>query len=271
MPFADLHIHSTSSDGVLTPFEIVARAAKLETLHALAITDHDSLDAVHIGMQESARNKLDFVVGVEITTRYDARNVHMLGYFVDPDNRALNEFFEENRQRRTQRTYRMAELLQADGFSISPQDLYDTHEVVNRLLLARLLVKQGCARDTEDAFTRLVGQQTDYYVDVDYPDSIETIGLIAEAGGFAFIAHPAQYHVVDLVDTFAKAGMTGLEAYHTMQTPRQSAQLVQLACDLGLAVSGGSDWHGDATHGACLGACGLDEEAYRAFCAACER
>jgi predicted metal-dependent phosphoesterase TrpH len=269
MPFADLHTHSLVSDGVLDPAQIIEQAYKTDSLHAISITDHDALDAAHSIVQTGLSQGLDFIPGVEISTRFGIRDVHMLGYFIDIDNQSLNEYFADNRRRRAQRACEMADLLKSDGYPISADDLIESGESVNRLLLTRMLVKRNCARDADDAFSRLVGRQSKYYIDFEYPDAIEAIRLIREANGYAFIAHPAQYHVVDLIQTFAHEGLTGLEAYHSMQSAKQSADLILLAQDLDLAVSGGSDWHGDDTHGARLGGAGLDESEYRAFLTAC--
>ena len=211
------------------------------------------------------------VPGVEITTRYDKRAVHMLGYFIDPTSSALVEYLDENRRKRADRVYKMADLLHEHGYPVCADDLRATGETPNRPLLGRLLVERGCVADVDEAFKKLLGSTSPCYVDVVYPDTIEAMRLIAEAGGYAFVAHPARYRIVDLIGRFAREGMTGLEAYQTLQTPEQSAELVEIAQSLGLGISGGSDWHGDKVRRAQLGGAGLTEEQYHAFLAACER
>ncbi|MDD7204361.1 MAG: hypothetical protein PUH18_08465, partial [Coriobacteriaceae bacterium] len=110
-----------------------------------------------------------------------------------------------------------------------------------------------------------------YYVDYRSASTAEAIHLVGEAGGFAFIAHPALYHVVDLIPQFQREGLAGLEAYHSLQSEDDSALLVAHAEELGLAVSGGSDWHGDGSHHASLGSAGLDLASFTQFLHACGR
>lgn len=271
MPFADLHTHSSASDGTYGPDHIARLAARTDGLRVISITDHDSLAALGAAALSCDAHGVDFVCGVEITTRYDRRTVHMLGYFIDPQSPVLGDYLDANRQRRARRVYAMADLLQQHGYPICADDLRATGETPNRPLLARLLVERGCATSVDDAFARLLGASSPCYVDAVYPDTIEAMRLISEAGGCSFVAHPARYRVVDLISRFAREGMTGLEAYHTLQTPSQSAELVDIARDLHLGVSGGSDWHGDDVHRARLGGVGLDERQYHAFLAACGR
>lgn len=271
MPFADLHMHSSASDGTCEPARIAQMAVQTSGLSVIALTDHDSLAGLPPAIAACAENGVEFVPGVEITSRYDGRTVHMLGYFVNPQSPVLVEYLDENRRRRAERVYKMADLLGGRGYPVSSDDLRSAGETPNRPLLARLLVERGCVTDVDEAFRQLLGSSSPCYVDAVYPDSIEAMRLIVEAGGYAFVAHPARYRIVDLIGRFAREGMTGLEAYHTLQTPEQSAELVEIAHDLGLGVSGGSDWHGDEVHRAQLGGCGLDEGQYHAFLATCGR
>lgn len=271
MPFADLHMHSSASDGTFEPAQIARIAAQANGLGAFSITDHDCLAALDVVAAACAGNDIEFVPGVEITTKHDGRAVHMLGYFVDPQSTVLVDYLDENRRRRAERVYKMADLLGERGYPVSSDDLRMAGETPNRPLLARMLVERGCVTDVDEAFRRLLGSSSPFYVDVVYPDSLEAIRLITEAGGYAFVAHPARYRIVDLIGRFAREGMIGLEAYHTLQTPEQSAELVKIAQDFGLGVSGGSDWHGDDVHRAQLGGCGLDEGQYYAFLTACGR
>lgn len=214
---------------------------------------------------------IDFVPGVELTTMHTGRVVHMLGYFVDAANESLLAFMAENRLRRQMRVCAMADRLAQDGYSVSSQELDAEVKAINRTLLAGLLVRRGHADSIDDAFSRFLGSSAPYYVDVTYPDTIEAMRLVSGAGGYAFVAHPARSGIADLIGMLAREGMTGLEAYHSAQTPSQSCELVRLASDLGLAVSGGSDWHGIQGSDVGLGSCGLDESEYRAFLNACGR
>lgn len=271
MAFADLHMHSSASDGTCKPDKLAQEACTASSLHAFALTDHDTLDGLLDAQRGAAALGLDFVPGVEITTKHDGRAVHLLGYFVDPSSAQLAAYLDDNRQRRADRVYQMADLMRDAGFPVSGQEMRDSGATPNRPLLARLLMERGCVADVDEAFKRYLGSSSPYYVDAVYPDTLEAIELVRAAGGYAFVAHPARYRIVDLIEPFARAGITGVEAYHSLQTREQSRQLVALAGDLGLAVSGGSDWHGDAARKAEPGGCGLDEQEYESFLRSCGR
>ena len=265
---ADLHMHSTASDGIL-PAEAIVQHARQAGLSAIAVTDHDTVAGSKRAC--ACASELMVVPGVEITTQTEGRHVHMLGYFIDLDDTRLDEFFAENRHRREDRACAIADNLASDGFAVSADAMRKTGKTLNRSLLARMLVESGAATSIDDAFKRLIGYMSPYYVSCAYPSTVDAIRLINGAGGCAFIAHPAQYHVVDLIERFARESMTGLEAYHTMQSRADSELLVKLASRLGLSVSGGSDWHGDATHGASLASAGLERAQLEAFLRACGR
>lgn len=269
-PYADLHMHSTYSDGVLTPREILTCAQESDIAH-IAITDHDCLDGSAAGCELAEALGIEVIPGVEITTQLDGRDIHLLGYFVDLNTAVLDDLFAETHVAREMRALKMAELLHDAGFPVDADSLKDSGATVNRSLLARTLVSEGVATSINDAFARFLGQDSPYYVDVEYASTVEAIRLVKEAGGFPFIAHPAHYHVVDLIPALSKEGLFGLEAYHTLQTAEESLELVELASELGLAVSGGSDWHGDDAHGAYLGSAGLDAPDFDRFMTACGR
>ena len=154
---------------------------------------------------------------------------------------------------------------------MSPERLRESGQAINRPLLGRMLVECGAAASVDDAFKRFLGSSSKYYVDYRSASTAEAIHLVGEAGGFAFIAHPALYHVVDLIPQFQREGLAGLEAYHSLQSEDDSALLVARAEELGLAVSGGSDWHGDGSHHASLGSAGLDRASFTQFLHACGR
>lgn len=270
--YADLHTHSTCSDGTKSPEEVVDLALA-RGLRAVAVTDHDNLGGSRAAVAHARGGRLaiDVVPGVEISTQTDGRDVHLLGYFVDLYDAGLDEAFERSRERRRLRACRIADNMAAAGFDVSGEELLASGKTPNRSNLARLLAEKGYCRDINDAFDRLIGDDSPYFVPNEYLETSEAIGLVRAAGGRAFVAHPAPYGVVDLIGRFRNAGMFGLEAFHTLQSADDTRELLGLAAELGLAVSGGSDWHGDAAHGSELGGAGLDEERYRAFLAACGR
>ena len=267
--FADLHTHSTCSDGVLSPAEIVDRAAQAG-LGAIAVTDHDTA-AGALAACTAAPAGLLVVPGIEISTAHDGRPVHMLAYFCEGKSAGLAQVFEASARSRAERALAVAESLEADGYPVHPDELATCGKNVNRSLVARALVAAGAVPDVDTVFDTLIGLGCPYYVDRSDIDSVEAMRLVREAGGFPFIAHPGAYQVVDLVPTLAKEGLAGLEVFYPLHDAATRRQLVSMAGELGLAVSGGSDWHGDATHGSSLAAAGLDEEGFAAFLRACGR
>ena len=286
--FADLHTHSTCSDGVLSCEEMLA-AARRDSLAVLAVTDHDTMEgaaelaaavadasasdagAVATAGSRAVSPQVKAVPGMELSTQRDGRPVHILAYFCGEGDAALAEICVRTNESRTERALTIAERLEAAGYPVHPEELATCGKVVNRSLVARALVKAGAAPDTDTVFDTLIGLDCPYYVDRADIDSLEAIALVREAGGFPFIAHPAAYHVVDLIAAFAREGLAGVEAFYPQHTQKERAELALLAGELGLAVSGGSDWHGDATHGSSLGAAGLDRAQFAAFIEACGR
>lgn len=271
MPYADLHVHSTHSDGVLDCPHIVERAENHETLQVIAISDHDTLEGAKHGLKVCANSSITCIPAVEISTKTNMRDVHLLGYFIDLQSNCLDDLFNETREKRRKRTLDLADRLHDAGFPISAEEVLSACKIVNRSNLARMLVERGCSQSVDDCFLKLIGSKSPYYVDVAYPDTVEAIHLVREAGGYPFVAHPAHYQVVDLLEGFKGEGLVGLEAFHSMQTAQQSADLIRFAKEHDLAVSGGSDWHGDATHGTDIGGAGLEKEAFELFLSACER
>ncbi len=286
--FADLHTHSTCSDGVLSCEEMLA-AAQRGGLAVLAVTDHDTMRGSaglaaaaawakpsHARTADDAARKAASpqtaaVPGMELSTQCDGRPVHILAYFCDGEDAALSEVCTRANELRAERALAIAQRLELSGYPVHPEKLAASGKVVNRSLVARALVDAGVAPDTDTVFDTLIGPGCPYYVDRADIDSLEAIALVREAGGFPFIAHPAAYHVQDLIAVFAREGLAGVEAFYPQHTQRQRADLAVLADELGLAVSGGSDWHGDATHGSHLGAAGLDRAQFAAFIESCGR
>ncbi len=267
---ADLHTHSSCSDGALSVaemFELVCDSP----LHAFGITDHDTDEGARIGSDLFACTNITFVPGIELSTVYGDRDVHLLGYFFNFDYEPLMELCNAHRERRAKRACEMADRLAEDGYEVSAQMLKDSGETVNRTLLARMLVKTGAVQSVDEAYAGLIGRKSKYYVESHPMETLEGLKMLLAAEAYPFIAHPAHYHDEDLIPELVKEGLVGLEAYHSLQTKEQSKALVQLADDLGIAVSGGSDWHGDDTHNSYLGKAGLSSKELVAFMHACGR
>ncbi|WP_306211325.1 PHP domain-containing protein [Actinoplanes sp. RD1] len=271
----DLHCHSTASDGTLTPSELV-RAGAAAGLDVMAITDHDTTG----GWAEAAAARpegLALVRGAELSCRWHgaepAISLHLLAYLFDPAEPRLAADMARLRDDRERRAERIVELLRADGVDISWAEVrdYAAGGSVGRPHIAQALIRAGLARTTSEAFaSRWLGAR--YYVPKSDLDVFEAVQAVAAAGGVSVFAHPnatVRGRVVPdrLLVELAEAGLFGLEADHEDHSPEQRAHVRTLAEQLGLVVTGSSDFHG--THKSVqLGAFTTDPAAYAKIAAA---
>ncbi len=275
--FADLHTHSNCSDGIFEPEQFIDLASKAH-LGALAISDHDNLEGAKrllaaANTAEKDLKSIDLIVvpAVEISTQFNGRQVHMLGYFCDFDNQGLHQLFKQSNEMRKKRALDMAYSLEKDGYPVHPEEMLASGEVINSTLIARYLVQEKLYSNVDDVIEKLIGFGCPYYIKRNNVNTIEAIELISQAGGSAFIAHPAAYEVADLIPMLAKNGLTGLEAYYPLHSSSEQKELLGLAKELNIGVSGGSDWHGDNTHHSSLGKSGLEKGDFIAFLDTCKQ
>jgi 3',5'-nucleoside bisphosphate phosphatase len=271
----DLHTHSTASDGTLRPAELMAAAAAAG-LDVVALTDHDT--TAGWGEASAARPAgLSLVPGAELSCRWYGTDppipLHLLAYLFDPAYPPLVAESARVREARERRAERMVELLRADGIDVTwPEVLgYAAGGTVGRPHLARALVRRGLAGSVTEAFApHLLGER--YRVPKPDTDVFTALRLAREAGGVVVFAHPRatrRGRVVpdDLVAELAAAGLFGLEADHVDHAPHERAHVRALAADLGLVVTGSSDFHG-ANKPVALGACRTDPHVYEQIVAA---
>ncbi len=246
-----MHCHTTYSDGVVGVDELLTQAQNAR-LRYIAITDHDCIDG-----SIEARNKMpeDMVLipGVEISSSYEGRDVHMLGYFIDLDNKNFPEALKKANESRTKRSAIMIERLANAGHKISIEKFKERGIVINRSNIARMLVEVGSAKSFNEAFEDYIGRGCPFYVEKNDMSAVEAIKLIKSVGGLAVIAHPAYYQVVDAIEVLVDEGLDGVECYHSEQSRYEEYELVKLAKSLDLMITGGSDYHGDTVHPGKLG------------------
>lgn len=242
-------MHTTASDGRCTPAELVARvqAAGLETF---AVTDHDTVAALPEARQLAGGHGLALVPGIEITAVCDARDVHVLGYWCDEHDADLLAFLVEQRARRVARVERIAHALARAGAPIDVTPLLDDAAArpgaaVGRPGLARALVQAGHAASVQDAFDRLLAEGRPAYVPRSGVAPEEVFAIVHRAGGVASLAHPGVTRRDDRLERWARGGADALEAFHSDHGADDEARYLDAAAQLGLAVSGGSDFHGD--------------------------
>ncbi len=247
----DLHTHTTASDGTDSPFTLVkkALAAGVKTL---GVTDHDST----AGWSEAIsamQPQIELVLGAEISCLTDdGISVHMLGLLFDGENFGMQEMLAQSRDTRLPRMRKMVALLQADGFDITLDDVYQAapdQATIGRPHLADALVNKKIVASRDEAFSELLHNESKYYVTHAAPTPIEAIKTIKSAGGVAVIAHPfasrrGQILTADTFQELVTAGLDGIEVHHRDQNDSERSVLTSIARELHLAITGSSDYHG---------------------------
>ncbi len=267
----DLHLHTSASDGRSTPEALVAEA-RAAGCRTIAVTDHDTVAGVAAARASAAAAGIDCVAGVEITAVDEGRDVHVLGYFIDPEDAGLAAFLVERRAERHRRVAAMADRLAGLGVPIDARAVLSatsaSGRAVGRPALARALVEAGHARDIADAFDRYLAEGCPGYVARAGVSAARAVDQIRRAGGVAALAHPGKLGRDDLVASMARAGMTAIEVFHPAHTVDDIARYQRMADSLGLCVTGGSDYHGPGSGRAGdLGRVGVPPAAWRALVA----
>ena len=243
----DLHLHSTASDGTDAPGTLVSLAAE-KGFDLIALTDHDTMNGVSEAREAGRRLGVRVVSGVEISAGGDTE-VHVLGYAIrEPDK--LVQVLERMRLQRSQRMRQMVMKLNDLGIPVHLERVTGmARESVGRSHLARVLVEDGVVRDVREAFQRYLAPGKPAYVEREKLTVSQAVALIDSAGGIPVIAHPGQNHGDSfwLKERFAElkeSGLRGIEAYHMAHSQQQAITFSRMAKDLGLLVTGGSDYHG---------------------------
>lgn len=248
----DLHLHTTASDGTLPPDVLVARAHRAG-LTVISVTDHDTTSGAEAAASAALASGIGFVTGIEITAVEEGRDVHVLGYYVDPADGDLCHFLEAQRADRIRRIREMAARLADLGVPIDVAPLIDRAAEPGRSLgrpaLADALIRARHVSDRDEAFDRYLGHGRPAFVPRRGAAAGDVIRVIHSAGGIASLAHPGLVGVDALIPALAAAGLDALEAVHSDHSPEIESHYRALAARLGLAVSGGSDFHGDPPHG----------------------
>ncbi|MFA5908903.1 MAG: PHP domain-containing protein [Vicinamibacterales bacterium] len=245
----DLHLHTTASDGRLTPAQLVARVAAAG-ITTMSVTDHDTVAGlVEVGAEAAARG-IRLVPGIEVTSIADARDVHLLGYFFDPGNAALAAFLEGQRAVRVSRVREIGARLAALGLPVDVDALLTAAATrpgssVGRPQLARALISAGYVASVREAFDRWLANGQPAYVPRTGPSPAAVVEVIHAAGGLVSFAHPAVTGRDELIRPLVDDGLDAIEVYHSDHTPADEVDYRGLAARLGVLVSGGSDFHGD--------------------------
>lgn len=258
----DLHVHTTESDGSLTPEQIVV-AAQEAGLEALAIADHDTLAGYDRARTAAQRAGLDLVCAVEISTRFGTsasgrrRSAHLLGYFpAEPPGAEFRTWLRELQARRQQRNERLAQRLQELGLEVTLAEAAAlARRLTGRVHFARVLLQKGYVNSVAEAFRTYLGETGKAYTPLEKASLEEAIERVREAGGIPSLAHPGRmsWDVCEVLGELRAAGLMGIEAYSGEHTPAQTAMYLELARAHDLLVTGGSDFHGDGKPAVRLG------------------
>jgi predicted metal-dependent phosphoesterase TrpH len=270
----DLHMHTTASDGRCSPAELVDRAAAAGVT-VMAVTDHDTIAAVRQVRAAAGARGIESIAGIEITAVEDGRDVHMLGYFIDPDDSALAAFLTDARGSRVSRIEAIAARLAERGMPIDVMSIVaegrQSGRAVGRPLVARAMIAAGHVKDAAEAFERWLGPDGPVFVPRTGWSPEHVIGVIHAAGGLASLAHPGRTRIDPRIVALRDAGLDALEAFHSDHDAALVARYAGMARTLDLLVTGGSDFHGDPARTLEPGAAGLPPAEWARLSAARQR
>lgn len=243
--FADLHLHSNFSDGTYTPEELVARAASFD-LAALALTDHDSVEGCARTQAACAAAGIEFIPGTELTAELEGEELHLLGYFVDPEHPRLRTELEKFQVVRQQRIREMVARLNELHVPLQAEAVFAIANCRSpgRPHVGRALVQAGVCATLDEAFDRFLKKHRPAWVPKFKISALAAIDLIHCAGGLAVLAHPGLNHLDHLIEQLVAAGLDGLECFHTKHSTAVSEHYLEIADRHQLLVTGGSDCHG---------------------------
>ncbi len=245
MDIADLHIHTTASDGLLTPTEVVQWAA-IKRIRAIGITDHDSVNGINEAISASLNLNIEIIPGIELNSQYIDEEIHILGYFIDYESKKLAEKLEFIRASRYSRMIKIISKLNSMGVKIDFENLKINNNAtsIGRPHIARALVEKGYVSNMKAAFDKYLGRNRPAYVERYRLSVGEAIELIESIGGVPVIAHPGLIAKKKYIDEIIDLGIKGIEVYHTKHDTNTTSELLKTAKERKLLITGGSDCHG---------------------------
>ena len=243
--FVDLHMHTTRSDGILSPLELLEEV-RGKNLEAFSITDHDTISGYLEVRELLTANDPELVPGVELSTTQNDNDLHLLVYCFDPENESLCTALDRFRANRNQRAGRMVEKLNSLGVPIRMNQVEAAADgaAIGRPHIAQVLVENNIVADFDEAFSRFLGRGKVAYIPKQVLTPREAINLGHTAGGVVIMAHPILDRNDRYIEELAGEGLDGIEIMHPYHKPAQTAKLCTRAGQLNLLVSGGSDFHG---------------------------
>lgn len=253
----DLHIHTTASDGTLSPSDVVMLAKK-QGFTSIAIADHDTVGGVPQAMRAGEEQGVQVLPCVELSVGKE-HEIHLLGYGIDPQSGYIKAILEQMQRDRDDRIKAMVEKLAEAGFPIELSEVEKKASgSIGRPHIASVLIEKGVVGSVKDAFAKYIGKNAPYYVERRKISTRQAIETILNAGGVPVIAHPGQLllsetHLLSWIDYMIGFGLRGLECYHSGHTRQWEVFLRRVCKERGLLVTGGSDFHGTVKPDIALG------------------
>lgn len=242
---ADLHIHTTCSDGQLSPQEVIQLAVQ-KKLKSIAITDHDTFEAYEIAKDLAVKNDIELIPGVEVTTTFHGKESHILAYYFETDTNYFADFLAKQKRSRADRIKNIVRTLQSNKIDIEYEEVWATADGGNlgRPHIAKILIEKGYVSNFNQAFELYLSNEKLGDIKNDYPTVEEAIKMIKNVGGAAILAHPGRLYSDDEIDEFIEMGIDGLECIHPSHNWRRQKYYTDLCEKKSLLKTGGSDYHG---------------------------
>ncbi|MEX2604585.1 MAG: PHP domain-containing protein [Gracilimonas sp.] len=241
---ADLHIHTTCSDGKLSPSEAV-ELAKEKNLASLSITDHDTYKGYFEAINKANELEIELIPGAEITSTIGDKEAHILAYYFDPDTSYLEDFLKQQKTARKQRIKGIIKTIQKTGIDVDYDEVWAEANGANmgRPHLARVLTQKGYVSSPKEAFIRYLSNQKLGNIENTYSDYREVIEIIKNVGGACVVAHPGKMYTDDEMTDFVEAGIDGIECIHPSHNFTLQKKYTEFCVEHGLLMTGGSDTH----------------------------
>jgi predicted metal-dependent phosphoesterase TrpH len=247
----DLHSHTTVSDGTLTPEELVEKAVA-ESFQSIAITDHDNIGGIKRAQKAAENSDLEIIPGVEISVEYGPGTMHMCGYFLDTDNEYLNDRLNFVQEARRQRNPKIVQKLKDAGFEITMAEIENVagSKQIGRPHFATVMFEKGYVKSKQEAFDEYLDKSAPCYVNKERLSLEDSVEAIKTAGGIPVLAHPISLKLNNereyrnMFVHLKQMGVMGIEAFTSRQTDEENEMFYQMAKDLNLLTTGGSDFHG---------------------------
>ncbi|MEX1013315.1 MAG: PHP domain-containing protein [Waddliaceae bacterium] len=260
---ADLHCHSTCSDGTLTPEELIRKAKEIG-LSALSITDHDTIEGYQAAPLIAKEMGIDLIPGVEFSTKFEQTSIHILAYGFDLESPAIHSFCKRHLERRYLRNLEILTLLKKHGMPLTEEELAPREKqgTIGRPHIAHAMMQRGYVTTIEEAFHKFIGDNKPCFSMGPVFTVAETIDLIHEANGLAVIAHPHLIQDKKIVNKLLQFNFDGIECYYAYFPKEKILPWLKIAKEKKWLITGGSDFHGTVKPKSSLGSSYIGEDLY---------